>query len=367
MDQTSSKLRVVIFAGGIGSRMWPLSRKSTPKQFEKIINNKSTLQLAVERVLPEVDPENIFISTNKAYKDIINQQLPMIKPENIISEPQMRDVAAAVGYLMCILEKNDPNGPVAILWSDHLLENVQEFKNVLFAGAKHLEQNPNKIIFLGQKPRFANQNLGWIEMGDSIGNIDSFSLHEFKSWHYRPELQKAQEYCDNPNFTWNPGYFVVTPSNIMSQFQKHMPEMYLQLRNLQETFGSEGHEDRLDEIYPKLERISFDDAILEKIDPQEAVVIPVDLGWTDVGTWESLKEALQTTPGENLITGRVAHCGTQDSLIYNYTGQLVAGVGLKGMVVVATNDVILVMPQEEIPQVKKLLASFEGTDLERYT
>ncbi|MFC1653818.1 mannose-1-phosphate guanylyltransferase [Patescibacteria group bacterium] len=368
MENTQkNNLRIVIFAGGVGTRMWPLSRKATPKQFEKIINNKSTLQLAVERVRPETELEDIYISTGKSYIQTIKEQLPKLPNSNLIGEPEMRDVAPAVGYLMAILAKKDPWGPVAILWSDHLMDNVQTFKNALQVGGDYLKENRNSFVFLGQKARFANQNLGWIQHGEKKESINGFDVHEFVSWHYRPEIEIAKKYFKSDDYTWNPGYFVVTPQFVLNQFKKLQPKMYEGLMKLQESYGTPEHTQLLDEIYPKFEKISFDDAIVTKTSPDQAVVIPVDLGWSDVGTWEALKEALQENPEDNIEKGKVVTHETKNSVIYNYTDKLVTSVGAEGMIVVVTNDVIMVAPQESIPDVKKMLKKFEGTDLEKFT
>ncbi len=363
----NDKTRVVIFAGGVGTRMWPLSRKSTPKQFEKIVGDKSTLQLAVDRLLPEIKPEHIYISTGEQYKDLVKAQLTNIPATNVIGEPEMRDVAPAVGYLMSILAKDDPWGPVAILWSDHLVEKVESFKAALLAGASYVEEHKEVFVFLGQKARFPNQNLGWIEQGEKIEDKGEFAIHKFVSWHYRPDLDTAKKYFEEGKHSWNPGYFVCAPQFALNQYQKHAPEMYTKLIELQNSYGTPGHQKDLETIYPTLEKISFDDAVLTKTEPDKAVVIPVDLGWSDIGTWEALKEAIQETPEANITHGQVATHLTTNSVVYNYTEQLVATIGLEGMVVVATPDVIMVAPQEKIPEVKKLLATFEGGDKEKYT
>lgn len=363
---TLSKMRIVIFAGGIGTRMWPLSRKSTPKQFEKIVGDQSTLQLAVERVRPEVDYANIYISTGAQYVETVRQQLPELPPENVIGEPEMRDVGPAVGYLMAILAKKDPWGPVAILWSDHLVEHIDKFKNAISAGADYIKEHKDNFVFIGQKSRFANQNLGWIEHGEKIQDINGFGLHKFVSWHYRPSQELAEKYFKSPNHSWNPGYFVLAPQFVLDQYKKHAPEMYAGLIKLQASYGSDTHEQELKHIYPTLEKISFDDAVVTKTEPEKAVVLTVDLGWSDVGTWEALKEALQKNASDNLIKGNVEVHETTNTVVYNFTDQMVATIGLENMVVVATPDVIMVAPQSKIPEIKKLLAKFEGTEKEKY-
>lgn len=360
-------MKAVIFAGGIGTRMWPLSREATPKQFEKIIDGKSTLQLSVERLLPEFQPEDIYISTGKRYLDVIHQQLPMIPRSNLIGEPVMNDVAPAVGYLMSILSKTNLDTPTAILWSDHLLKNIDEFKLALQTGAQYLQTNPNKIVFLGQKARFASQNLGWIEFGKDLVQINNLHIKEFKSWHYRPDLNTAQKYLNSQTHAWNPGYFIVTPRFVMNQFKTQAPEMYQGLLQLKKSYGNNNHSTLLDKVYPTFPKISFDNLIVEKIPPQDAVVISVDLGWSDLGAWEALKEALQASPEQNITHGSVKTRNTTDCLIYSYTDQLVTTIDLDSMVIVVTPDVILVTKKESIPEVKNLVNELKDSEYSHYT
>ncbi len=366
-DTINPRMKAVIFAGGVGTRMWPLSRKKSPKQFEPIVEGKSTLQLAVERLRPEFAWEDIYISTGEVYRDMIRKQLPEIPDTNIIGEPVMRDVAPAVGYLMSYLAKTDPDIPTAILWSDHLVQHVDTFKQALFSGAACLQQNPNRFIFIGQKPRFANQNLGWIEYGDQIGEANGFPVKQFKSWHYRPSLELANEYLNSGHHAWNPGYFVVTPRFVLDQFKMHAPVMFDQLCEIQAAIGTPDQQRVMADIYPTMEKISFDDAVVTKTEPEKAVVLSVDLGWADIGTWEALKEAVLKNPEENLTHGLVKTLDCQNNILYSYTDQLVAGIGLKDVAVIVTQDAILVAPQSRIPDIKKLLVQFEGTSEERYT
>lgn len=363
MARTSSKspMKAVIFAGGVGTRMWPLSRKSSPKQFEKIVGDQSTLQLAVGRLRPEFNWEDIYVSTGQQYESLIQSQVPQLPKDNIIAEPEMRDVAPAVGYVASLLAKHNPDEPFAILWSDHLINKVDVFKNILLVGADYIREHPHKILFIGQKARFPNQNLGWIQQGKHIASVNGFKLHKFKSWHYRPNIQLARKFCNNPNYSWNPGYFVATPGFILEQYHRFMPDMHKQLKNLQE------NPEKLKNIYPKLEKISFDNAILERLEPEKAAVLATDMGWSDIGAWEALKEALQTTREDNVTHGKVYTHNTRDSLVYNYTNKLITTIDLDGMLVIVSEDVILVCPQESVPEIKKVVNSFTATANEKYT
>ena len=361
------QMKAIVFAGGIGTRMWPLSRKKSPKQFEPIIDNQSTLQLTVDRLRPEFAPENIYISTGIQYVPLIKKQLPFIPEKNIIGEPEMRDVGPAVGYLMAIIAKTDPNSPVAIIWSDHLIKRVDIFKNAILTGGEYLLKNPDKYVFIGQKPRFANQNLGWIEYGATLGHQNGLTLNSFQSWYYRPPLAKAKAFFADGKHAWNPGYFVVTPQTVLKAYQKEAPGLFKDLMTLKASYGTPSHSSQLQQLYPKFEKISFDDLIIVKVPKDKAIVLSVDMEWSDVGTWEALKEALKPDKKANLTHGQVVAYDTQDSVIYGFTSQLVTTIDLEDMVVVVTKDTILVTKQASIPKIKAMLKSFAGTKLEKYT
>lgn len=360
-------MKAVIFAGGIGTRMWPLSRKKTPKQFEKIIDNESTLQLAVKHLRPEFSYKNIYVSTNNKYKSIVIDQLLNIPSKNIIGEPERRDLAPAVGYLCMILAKENPDEPFVILWSDHLKRKLNNFKNALKAGLDLVTEDPKRFIFIGEKPQFANENLGWIRVGKKIKETRGIKVYEHKSWHYHPSREQAEKYFRDKHWFWNPGYWVVTPRFVLEQYQRFLPKMYQSLLKLQQSYGTKNHQQDLKKIYPTLEKISFDDAILEKVEPEKAVLLGCDLGWADIGTWEALKEVLQKNPQQNLIKGNVYLYKCKDLMVYNYSPQLVTAINLKGMVIVNTGDVILVCPEASMKEIKKVVEQFEGTEKESYT
>lgn len=360
-------MKIVIFAGGVGTRLWPLSRKSTPKQFEKIIDTKSTLQLTVERVLPICKPEDIYVSSGEKYKEILFSQLPQISKANFILEPQMRDVGAAVGLITAILNKIQKDEPFIILWSDHLVKNEGLFRKVLNVSEKILHEEKNKIVFVGQSSRFASQNLGWIEVGDTAKSVDGVLLHAFRSFHYRPDPEIAEKFHADPKHFWNTGYFGTTASFLFSLYKKFAPEMYAILQKIQEAWGTELYEKTLSELFPKLEKISFDNLILEKIEKKDGYVIGADFGWSDVGAWEALKEALSSAKDENVTRGKVLLEDSKDSLVFNYTEQLSVGIDLSEMLVINTDDVLLICPKNSVPKIKKLVESLIGSPHEHLT
>lgn len=360
-------MNIAIFAGGVGTRLWPLSRQNTPKQFEKIIGEKSTLQLAVDRLLPDAELENIYISTGKRYKGFIEKHTEGIPLENFIFEPEMRDVGPAVGLSMAIIGNKHPDTPVAILWSDHFVRKERRFKEVLKMAEELISKDPNSLILIGQRARFANQNLGWIEFGDEAETIKGTKIFKFKRLVYRPSLEDAENFVKSKDFAWNPGYFVTTPRFILSQYKKFAPEMYEGLMKIQEKIGKDDYEETLNKIYPTLDKISFDDAVLERIDPKSIFVIAADLGWSDIGAWEALKEALEVKSHENVTRGKVMISDSEDNLVFNYTDQLTVGIDLSEMIVINTDDVLLICRKSSVPKIKKVVESLAGTPNEHLT
>src|ERR1035437_8207368 len=354
-------MKIVIFAGGVGTSLWPLSRQNTPKQFEKIIDDKSTLRLAFDRVAEIVKPEDVFVSSGRRYKEVIQDQLPEIPTGNFIFEPDKRDVGAAVGLVTAILAKTAPNEPFMILWSDHLVKNDNLFRQVLQQAASILEKDRNKIIFIGQTSRFGSQNLGWIEQGEKVKSLEELSLYEFKSFHYRPDLETAKKFHTSDAHFWNSGYFGTTPEFLFALYKKFAPVMYEELVKIQNAWGTADFERIFNEIYPTLEKVSFDNLILEKIDPSDGFVLGADLGWSDVGAWDQLKEALADKQEENVTKGKVLLTDSSDSLVFNYTKQMTVGIDLENFLVINTDDVLLVCAKTSVPKIKKLVESQAGT------
>ncbi len=361
-------MKIVIFAGGVGSRLWPLSRKNTPKQFEKIVGDKSMLQIAVNKLFPDFGWNDIYISTGKSYSEMIQKQLPELPSENIIIEPEMRDVGPAVGLITALFSKINPDEPMALLWgSDHLVKKEEIFRKTLKVAEKIVADNNKKMIFIGQEPRFASQNLGYIGFGKKIKEISGFPVFEFNGFEYRPDLKTAQKYLADKHHSWNLGYFVTTPKFLWELFEKHAPDLYMKLKKIKDAYKTEKYEKILKEVYPTIEKISFDNAILEKMDKKYAEVISVDIGWSDIGAWEALKEALSEREDQNVTKGKVLIEDSRDTLLFNYTDQLAVGIDLESLLVINTEDVLLVCPKESVPKIKKLVESLKGTDHEHLT
>ncbi len=358
-------MKAIIFAGGAGTRLWPLSRKNSPKQFGRIFNGKSTLQLAVERVENEFGIENIYVSTNEAYVSIVKEQLPQVPIVNIIAEPEKRDVAPAIGFNFINLRKGGYKGPIAILWADHLMKRPTDFLWALREGEKQVKKDPEKFVLLAERPRYAENNLGWIHIGKDIGD----RVYEFKGWKYRPPLAECKKMYASGEWFWNPGYWVVDLDFTLSLYKKYVPGMYRKLTEIEKSIGTVDEATVIRRVYPTLEKIAFDNAIMEKLPSSQAVVLTPNMGWSDPGTLYALKESLVLIGAENVSRGLVHDMESQDSLLVNEEkGKLMATIGLKGMIVVNTKDAILVIPKELAINVKDLVAKFEKDEkLKKYT
>lgn len=360
-------MRAIIFAGGTGTRLWPLSRKKSPKQFEKLIGEKSTLQLAVDRLYPDIQPKDIFISTNQIYKKIIREQLSQIPEKNLIFEPVKKDVGPAIALSLGLIAKKHPYDPIVILWSDHLVKEVSMFKRIIKVASEEIKKNPERIIFISHKPRFPSTNLGYIHYGRKLITKEGINFFEFKDLKYRPDGESAKKFYKSGEHAWNLGYFVTTPKFIIDSFKKLAPEIYRLTEKIVKAHELENYDQVLKKNYALIKNISFDNAILEKLDKHNAMVIVEDIGWSDVGSWEALKEALESHNYENVIRGKVYLEHVRDSLIYNYQdGKLIVGVDLDENIIVNTHDVILIAKKTSMSKVKKLVESFGGTEHERH-
>jgi mannose-1-phosphate guanylyltransferase len=256
---------------------------------------------------------------------------------------------------------------MVILWSDHLVKKDALFRKILTTAGDIIKSDPNRIIFVSQKPRFASENLGWIDYGKEMMNKNGVPFHAFVDFQYRPDATTAQRYFESGHHAWNLGYFVTTPRFLWKQYERFAPNVHSGLSRVADAWHTDKYEETLDAIYPTLEKISFDNAILEKLDPGDALVVSENIEWSDIGAWEALKEALEEADNKNVTQGKVLLTDTDDSLVYNYTDQTVVTIDVDELLVVNTSDVVLVCKKSSVPKIKKLVESLAGTEHEHLT
>jgi mannose-1-phosphate guanylyltransferase len=360
-------MNIVIFAGGSGTRFWPISRTKYPKQFQPIIDNKSTIELMAEAVAPEVGWNHLFIQTTENLVSLVKNTFPELPTSNILTEPARRDIGPAVGLAMAKLRKlGAGNEPVTILWSDNYPANRPNFLKVLRVGRKLVEENPSQLVFLGEKPHFANDNLGWQEVGEKLGEEDGINYYQLKSFAYKPDLETAKIWEKDGKHFWNTGYFITTPEFILNKVKELNPDVSTKLQTIEESMDTSKEADVLQEVYPQIETIHFDHLVLYHLKPEETTVIEGEYEWSDPGTLYALKQFLQEKESDNVCKGLVYNFETKDSLVYNYVNkQLVTTIGLDGFIVVNTPDAVLVCHKKDIKKISDMLKEFKDTELEK--
>lgn len=356
----------VVFAGGVGQRLWPLSRKNSPKQFSPLIGEKSSIQQAVERLRQVTAPEKIFVGTNQRYKNILLEQLPEIPEHNFILEPARRDVGAAVALAFFTLQREGVTGPVIFQWSDHYVTQAQTLIDFFQRAGELLSQDDRRIIVIGQKPRFANDNLGWIKVEQEKGRIGNEPYYTFGEWRYRPPPAACRQmFADSEaegTWVWNTGHFVSTVEFVTESFltlSAQSRELALGVNEIVSYRGTPIQQQKLDELYPKLPMLSFDDVFLKAVPREQALLFSGQLGWVDPGNLYALKEALQAAQQDTVARGKVVHLRASDSFIVNTTERPVVALGVSGLILVEMPDVTLLVDKNSVRQLGDVLRELE--------
>lgn len=334
---------IVIRAGGIGTRLWPLSRSQKPKQLHALVSQKTLLQEAVDRVLDIVPKENVYVSCNQDAELSIRNDLKSVLQENYIVEPDLRDTTAAVGLETIMIAKHDPKAIIASLGSDHVISNTKEFQRILEKAEKIIEAKPDHIICIGVKPTGPDTGYGYIELGETIED-EVYKVNSFKE---KPDAATAKQFIESNNYLWNTNMFVWRADTILNLFKEHQTSMYEKLQSIQ------ADNDRVDEIYPTLEKVAVDYAIIEKTD--KIFAIPGDFGWNDIGDWARLKDELSDSTTVNYSHGDHLDIDSKNSLVFSDTDRLIATIGLNDIVIVDTGDALLVCDKNRSQDVKNIV------------
>jgi mannose-1-phosphate guanylyltransferase len=353
---------VAIMAGGIGSRFWPKSRTSYPKQFLDILNTgKSLIRWTYERYAAFIPNENIYIVTSDEYVSIVHEQLPELPIENILAEPSRKNTAPCVAYISYKLLQKDPEAALIVAPSDHMILDNEAFRNITNKALDFVTQIKS-LVTLGIKPTHPNTGYGYIqhetiEAGDGIYKVKTFTE--------KPNLELAKTFLSSGDFLWNAGIFVWQVKNVMKAFEKYQPEMYELFDNEKANFNTPNETEAINRIYPLCTNVSIDFAIMEKAD--NVFVIPSSFGWSDLGTWNSAYDNLDkdylgnAAASENVIVIDATKC-----MISAPHDKLVLIQGLDDCIIVDTKDVLMICKKEKEQAIKEYVAEVKRNKGDRY-
>ena len=360
-------LTILIMAGGSGERFWPLSTRERPKQLLRLIDSeRSLIRMTVERVLPMVSAERIFIATNEVQAAAVREELGMIPERNIILEPAFRDTAAAIGYGCTYVEALIPGSTMVVLASDHLIKDEEAFRRSLLVAVEVAERS-EAIVTLGIKPDRPETGYGYLETAESKTGIPAKVLRFCE----KPALEKAQEYLESGRFLWNSGMFIFKVETMFRAFERLMPDHWAVLKDIQALKSDSEYSSKLKELFGKFVKISIDFGIMEKF--ANTYVVPVDFGWNDIGSYPALAEVFPANENNTIVrNAQVKEYNSGGNIVIRSEesdvksevksdvksgrgGKVIALLGVHDMVIVETPDAILVCSKEEAQNIKKIL------------
>ncbi len=359
MKRNNKNFYAVIMAGGVGTRLWPLSRQKKPKQFHKLTSQRTMIQETYKRLADIFPKNNIYISTSKSYRKIIREQLPSVKNSHLITEPVSRNTAPAIGLAASYISKINPGAVVATVASDHAIKNVDEFSFSLRVGLEAVDKDKRKLVTVGINPTYPDTGLGYIQKGKEFCQIEGREIFYAKNFKEKPDLKTAKNYLKNGNYFWNAGYFIFSASDLMEVYKKLIPRTYNYLKkisSLQDEKKTGNREEKISRIFSSISGEAFDTAIVEKLKPNQRLIVPSKLIWSDVGNWAALFDFLQNGKQENHGKLKENHISCQSRNCFVQPGKkLIATIGLENIIVIDTSDAILIARKDKVQEVKKII------------
>lgn len=342
----------MIMAGGGGTRLWPMSRQDKPKQLLPLVEDDSMFKVSVKRLAPLFMPDHIYVVTGRKYFDTLHDDVPEIPEANFIIEPYGRNTAPAVALGLTVIKKRDPEATIAILTADHHITKKEDFRNVL-AAAYDMAQD-GRIVTLGISPSYPATGFGYIRRGEQIRQINGFDCYKSLGFTEKPNLEKALEFLASGEYSWNSGMFIWKAEQAMGEFKRQQPEMYDQFAEIGKAVDTPEFEETLDSAWDNINSISVDFAIMERA--ENIAVIPVDIGWNDIGSWVALFDVLKLDKFGNHFKGKSpdkVNLDTKNTLIYSE--KLTVTIGVENLIIVETPDALLICHKDRTEDVKEVV------------
>lgn len=354
------KITALIMAGGRGERFWPKSRKNMPKQFLSLTDDgKTMIQLTVERISSVVDMEDIYIATNKDYKELVRSQLPGIPEKNILCEPVGRNTAPCIGLGAVHMAKKYDDAIMLVLPSDHLIKFNKMFLSVLKDSCDVAEKDRN-LVTIGITPTYAETGYGYIKFDSHVMEGRAYKVDRFVE---KPSLEVAKEYLETEEYLWNSGMFVWKLSSILYNLERFMPETFAGLKRIQASIGTPEEEDVLRKEFAQFQSQSIDYGIMEKA--ENIYTVPGTFGWDDVGSWLAVERIRKSNEMGNVVSGNIITVGTHNCIIQGEK-KLIATVGLEDLIIVDTEDATLICAKDSTADIKKVLENLKICNRDEY-
>ncbi len=345
----------LIMAGGIGTRFWPLSKKENPKQFLHILGERSMIQQTVDRILPIIQYDDIYIVTNESQFPLVIEHLPDLPEENIIAEPMGRNTAACIGLSAVLLQDKYPQDEtMLVLPADHYIGRPQDFRTIVSHASDYVKKHKNLLTF-GIEPTYPATGYGYIESGKQVQEspIPIFKVRQFKE---KPNQETAEKFINAGNFAWNSGMFLWRMDSILQALHSLMPELYASLQKIKNEWKT--NNDEVTNLYSQLKSVPVDVGIMEKAD--DAVVVPISIEWNDIGSWEALDEMMEKDREGNYCKSQILGIDAHNSYIYSDDPKkVIALIDIDDLVVVDTEDSLLICKKEKSQDVKKIVQRLE--------
>jgi mannose-1-phosphate guanylyltransferase len=344
----------VVMAGGVGSRFWPKSRERSPKQFLEIVGSGTMIQNTVARIQSIVPAMNTFVVSNKLQQDLIYKQLPFVPRENILIEPVGRNTAPCIGLAAHLINRIDPKGIMVVLPADHVINDVAEFLRVLKSGIK-VAEDTDALLTIGIKPSRPETGYGYIQFDDELEPSNPYKndgILRVKTFAEKPNLETAERFLQSGDFLWNSGMFIWKARSILKEIEIHLPDLYEQLNTLNFKPDTPNFTDALEQAYGKIRSISIDYGVMEKAG--NVFVVKGDFGWSDVGSWDEVVRMASVDHDGNTIKG-VAIAKDAHGNYIDAGGKMTAAVGVHDLIIVTTDDAVLVCKKGRSQDVKEIV------------